>query len=51
MDNKKESKEYYGYLLNQNRSNMKATWGIINSVINNYFYFVKDKLDIYNIKW
>lgn len=30
MDNKKE---YYADLLNKNRNIMKATWGIINSVI------------------
>lgn len=50
MDNKKE---YYADLLNKIRNNMKATWGIINSVIKidkiksalpNYF--VKDYFDI-----
>lgn len=30
---RRHKKEYYGDLLNKNRNNMKATWGIINSVI------------------
>ncbi len=50
---RRHKKEYYGDLLNKNRNNMKATWGIINSVIKNDKiksvlpnYFVKNKYDI-----
>lgn len=50
MDNKKE---YYADLLNKNRNIMKATWGLINSVIKIYKiksalpnYFVKHNFDI-----
>lgn len=50
---RRHKKEYYGDLLNKNRNNMKATWGIINNVIKSDKiksalpnYFVKNNYDI-----
>uniref|UniRef100_A0A8C6LE27 Reverse transcriptase domain-containing protein n=1 Tax=Nothobranchius furzeri TaxID=105023 RepID=A0A8C6LE27_NOTFU len=54
---RKRKKDYYGELLEKNKANTKATWGIINSVTNRNKttskvpnYFVKDNVDIYDVK-
>lgn len=43
---RRQKKEYYSGLLKKNRNNMKATWGIINNVIKNGTYLVKNNTSI-----